>query len=538
MSFLQGLRGPPDIERLKANGDVKGLIKALSYRSNATIREDAAQTLLEMGKRKDALNVLCEMNDARAVEPLVVLLNSTDEIAEFITISNKLDTLHWQPDRSEAGARYWMAKGRWDKVAEVGAPAVELLIAALRSKDASVCAAAARALGEIGDTRAVEPLTARVGYRDENTRNAVFKALDNLGWQPDRSEAGACYWMAKGRWDKVTEVGAPAVELLIDALGSKDASVRVAAARALGEIGDTRAVEPLTARVGYRDEDTRDAAFEALDKLGCQPGRSEAGARYWKAKGRWDKVAEVGAPAVELLITALGSTDASVRAAATEALRQIGDPAVKSLIAHLMKGKTVAALALGEIGDARAVGPLVMALTLGPKHLRGPAATALGQIGDTRAVEPLIAVVKTELNVLFSTTGGAAAKALGELGDARAVEPLIAALRHSSMNSNAAKALGQFGDTRAVEPLIAALKRSLHTGELVGSYAATALGQIGDTRAVEPLIEVLKERKRTATLWAAAGALKALTGQDFGTDDARWQLWWEEHKGESQEKQG
>ena len=51
----------------------------------------------------------------------------------------------------------------------------------------------------------------------------------------------------------------------------------------------------------------------------------------------------------------------------------------------------------------------------------------LGEIGDARAVEPLIAELRDAYeDSLGRLHGIGAAEALGEIGDARAVEPLIA----------------------------------------------------------------------------------------------------------------
>ena len=49
---------------------------------------------------------------------------------------------------------------------------------------------------------------------------------------------------------------------------------------------------------------------------------------------------------------------------------------------------------MGEIGDARAVEPLIAALKHNDTGIRQDAARALGRIGDARAVEPLIAALK------------------------------------------------------------------------------------------------------------------------------------------------
>ena len=54
------------------------------------------------------------------------------------------------------------------------------------------------------------------------------------------------------------------------------------------------------------------------------------------------------------------------------------------------------------------------------EDVRRLAAGALGELGDARAVEPLIAALKDESEVVRWS----AARTLGELGNARAVEPL------------------------------------------------------------------------------------------------------------------
>jgi predicted NACHT family NTPase len=80
--------------------------------------------------------------------------------------------------------------------------------------------AAAKALGRLGDRRAVEPLIARLGDKDSFVRRAAAEALGVLG---DRR----------------------AVEPLIARLGDEDVWVRRAAEEALRRLGDGRAVEPL-----------------------------------------------------------------------------------------------------------------------------------------------------------------------------------------------------------------------------------------------------------------------------------------------------
>ena len=108
--------------------------------------------------------------------------------------------------------------------------------------------------------------------------------------------------------------------------------------------------------------------------------------------------------------------------------------------------RKAAAEALGQIGDTRAVEPLVAALKDPDDHwLRYYAAEALGQIGNTRAVELLVAALKDETTQVRE----AAAGALGKIVDTRThvVEPLIAALKHpyANVRKAAAEALEALG---------------------------------------------------------------------------------------------
>jgi HEAT repeat protein len=141
-------------------------------------------------------------------------------------------------------------------------------------------------------------------------------------------------------------------------------------------------------------------------------------------------------------------------------------------------------------------------------HVRHDAAAALGEVGDPRAVEPLIACLRDPSEAVCDVAGWA----LGEIGDARAVEPLIAALRDSDgeLRGNVAGALGRIGDPRAVEPLIAALADK---DPLLRSAVATALGKLGDPRAVEPLVLALRDRgddKGNGGAWVRQAAAQAL----------------------------
>lgn len=311
------LFGPPNIGKMKARRDVKGLIKALGYKKDIVICAAAAEALGEIGDTgavpaliavlenfdvwllpEKAAEALGKIADERAVEPLITLL-SKSAYEEKITAA--------------AAA-----------LSKIGAPAVVHLILFIERAEVEMAKhmrfsewrlikhkqdAAVWALSQIKDPRAVNPLLDALTHHHYLVRESAARALGEIR-------------------------DARAVDSLIIALKDKGLGVKRAAAEALGKIGDVRAIDPLIAAL--RDEDTYKQAARALDQLGWLPSQDENAAWYWIAKGRWDECISVGAAAVKPLITALmhfGEEDRAVRA-----LVKIGKPAVALLVAALSQG--------------------------------------------------------------------------------------------------------------------------------------------------------------------------------------------------------
>ena len=147
-----------------------------------------------------------------------------------------------------------------------------------------------------------------------------------------------------------------------------------------------------------------------------------------------------------------------------------------------------AALALGWLGDARAVEPLLQLLDV--KGSRGAAAKALCQLGDSRAVEPLLKI--------FGRGDWFDIEALCQLRDARAVEPLLMLLceEYPHIRHEAAEALGQLGDQRTVDPLLSLLSND--ENPWVCSAAAVALWRIAAKRRIHIGNLPLRQRRKPA----------------------------------------
>ncbi len=209
------LFGPPNIKKMEAKKDVKGLIIALYHEQG----KEAAEALGRIGA------------------PAVSLL-----VREVKYLHRRSRNLPAEDYAIEA-------------LATIGAPAVEPLIAVLSDYDRDNYdgrAIAAKALGKIGDKRAVMPLLATLHHYDDATvREAAVEALERLEWEPGHDEAGANYWLTKQNWDECVKIGAPAVEPLIACFQMVGYYKEVA--ESLVRIGDTRAVEPLIAALNAPD---------------------------------------------------------------------------------------------------------------------------------------------------------------------------------------------------------------------------------------------------------------------------------------------
>ncbi|MBP2145439.1 HEAT repeat protein [Methanofollis sp. W23] len=143
---------------------------------------------------------------------------------------------------------------------------------------------------------------------------------------------------------------------------------------------------------------------------------------------------------------------------------------------------------------------------------RSSAAVALGRIGDQRALAPLVVVLADQDDAPYSMTAECAADALEMLvldedeeewgeepveGDDEVFGVLIEALASPDpdMQVLGVRGLGALGDSRAVPQILEALRNWEESEEYLTfcREAITAVGTIGDASAVTPLFETLDE---------------------------------------------
>ena len=146
-------------------------------------------------------------------------------------------------DADERLRQIWAAKRNGD---------AEYLIGALRDPDYR--STAAKFVGELGAVEAIDPLLPLLEAPDPHARAAAATALGDLGARQAlrrlREMAAHDEESFVRSWaiPALGVIGDPSdVDLILPFLGDPSARVRGAAALALGQLGDVRALEPLRA---------------------------------------------------------------------------------------------------------------------------------------------------------------------------------------------------------------------------------------------------------------------------------------------------
>jgi HEAT repeat protein len=339
-----------------------------------------------------------------------------------------------------------------------GAPAaVPALVEALRDRhedEASVKVAAAAALARLRDPSAIALLVGELRTVDEQSSRSVAEALVAFG-----------------------EMAVDALlELLADAAHPAG---RLWAARILGRLGSARAVDDLIARLSDRDDRLRMAAAEALGAIGdpraLQPIvratlRDPAPQVRAHAAGAVARIE--GERAIDVLVAALADPDYATRIRALEAFEtmRIEDtgPLESALRDPNGEVRRRAALALERVGYVERI---VSRLTAEDRAVRKRAFAALieiGQVGLAESVASYVHHASFEVRAI-------AARACGELGIARVAPILLRAIDDPAWPVRAAvcEALGRLAPGDAASALVRAL---LDPEETVREAAAEALG--------------------------------------------------------------
>lgn len=317
-----------------------------------------------------------------------------------------------------------------------------------------------------------------------------------------------------------------AVEPLIAVLRGNNFSLKCVAAESLGKLKDPRAFEPLSDLLWKGEGELQIKAQEALTEMGpmvveplCRILLAQKDPRRFFVTDLLTKIHDVRA--IGPLVSVLGVGENGIGTTAADALIGIGRPAVDALLVAVTSQDAVvrrlAARALGEIRDERAMESLLAALMDETVDVRRQALEAVAKFQDNRVLDALLfALSDPGLRLEASLL-------LGERKDLRALPYLVEALRdHDSDRAVAARRVLILIGTPALDELITVLRdrnpeyperevrQELELSKENWMFrcgneppppildprrlAAIALGEIGDARAIEPLTEALADQ--------------------------------------------
>ncbi len=379
--------------------------------------------------------------------------------------------------------------------------AVPALIQTLKDREMPVRLAAVEALGKLGDRQAVDSLIAIV--RDPNAMVGL-SAVEALGSIGGEKAVETLLRIAQAR-ERPLSLGAMrslgtddrSVQVLTTALSDRARDVRWVAALTLARLKNRQALTPLIGALPKADRELRSVMMWALNTI--DPSW-QTSAPAEEAINRLIDGLKIPNQSRYQAVQVLSEMDAEwkTRAGAGAAM----DFFVAQLATRDLMARIQAVGTLGQIGDARVVPSLLVALKDPNRQVQYVAIKALGELRDARAVEPLVEALEHQDPGMVS----AAALALGELRDTRAVEPLMTILAHAEhgvFRMGTIQTLGVLKDPRAIALLTEQLDDS---SVQVRRIATEALGEIGDRGAIAPLLKMLNDQSAEVR-WAAADAL-------------------------------
>jgi HEAT repeat protein len=413
--------------------------------------------------RLDSVIILGISSNLKAIPYLVTLLSDTDS------------------EIREAAAEF---------LEEYGALAVNPLVEALQDSDWKVQWSAASALKEIGEC-AVQELVPLLQSESWITQWAAAEALMKMKpllqslaeippeWKgvilEKSGEALTPFLDSPSfdmKWRAVITLGElqdeRAITSLIEALTHTDKQVRERAARTLSSFKDRRAVTPLINALQDDYFHVKIQAARSLGKIGDERAITPL-IQLFNEKRKYPPyiseaasfaLSDIGEAAILPLVEVLKDNTSTLtpKYQSTEALRRIGAPATPHIIKAMKdtSWKTGwGAIALGKIGDRRAVEPLIRALKDEDREIRFRAPEVLQNFQDTRTILPLVNLLEDEDHEVQ----GWAASALRKMGPS-ALDPVKAFSVASTGRAKglAVWVLGAVGDTSVVRLLLEALE--------------------------------------------------------------------------------
>lgn len=251
--------------------------------------------------------------------------------------SSVLKQVGWIPSDETQKIVFFVNTDQWDKLKDMGQVAVTILVVAF------------------------------AGIGDEDLVKYAPTALDKLGWTPSTEEEVKAYLRGHGQEGALIRAGSKAVKPLLEALQDNDEKIRNTASKALCGIADPTGLFPVILSEVDKEQKSiaanilcKAATPDTFDNLVSALSNKDYGIRCIAARA----LGNLGDRRAVPILMRIVSRKEEFRpvSQAIEALGELRDNrAVETLIAALSDetlSVSLIAKSLAEIGDSRAIAPL------------------------------------------------------------------------------------------------------------------------------------------------------------------------------------
>lgn len=426
--------------------------------------------------REPALKALGKLGDEAVLEHIVPLMEGASRAVHEEAIKSVESLYH-------IGVGEGAITGELNK--HFGQRVTEVLLEHTESSKPEVMGSAILLLGLMKDEKALDSLlelSLNVQFADDVKRALVFIGRDKPASLLALLETEDLY---RKRFivDVLCNVASETFyDKAVELLGDDDGHIRALALKCLSNIGDNRAVGPITSLFTDEYVDVQDSAVDALSRFATSLD-------------------------VESVMGKLADRNPNVRANNILLLGKIKAGSAVPAIGHALKDdepriRLAAVLALSMIKTEEALKYSIMALTDENADIRASAALSLGTIGSPTALDSLILLLNDPDDMVKVT----AARSMGMLGEKAAVHPLIALLsdKNGLVVTTAMESIGRIGGADACE----ALKKMLSTSA-ESEIRRTAIKSLSSYENVHGIILPYINDVDWATRMAAVEALSA-----------------------------
>src|SRR6201994_4651621 len=388
-----------------------------------------------------------------------------------------------------------------EKLASMGADAIDPIVDALATSEKKETAAYVEVLSKLIDTKSLPILL-------KTMSEANGRAMTGIAWALSSSKN----YPAHAVLDALSKPGMPKQALLdviaaqkarynvrelLNAAYSQEASERNGLFKIIGEIADESSVDDLIARIEGKDPVARLNIINVLARFN-QPKVQQAVQKQLKDNSKFIRSAALSALAkmdgqfdMPLIVGMLRDPEIEVQNKAVDVVIKANHPETIKYLVDVLKdeneyARRAAVEVLNAVGPSKSVKYLLEVIADSDWWVRTRAADALGKIGGPKVVDAVLSLIKDENQDIRR----AAIEILNQTKDERAVAQLIEATRDPDwwVSERAVDALAEIGSTKSlprfIEMLQAGQPKSLPT-------VIRAIGKVGDQKSIEHLLPML-----------------------------------------------